>query len=80
VIVATRNQPTQIRFANNLTDNHIAWRDWVDQTLHWADPMGDGMNMDCYEGPIPAVPHLHGGEVPPVLDGGPDAWFTSDGA
>ena len=30
-------------------------------------------------GPIPAVAHLHGGEVPPVLDGGPDAWFTSDG-
>jgi FtsP/CotA-like multicopper oxidase with cupredoxin domain len=28
---------------------------------------------------IPAVPHLHGGEVPPVIDGGPDAWFTSDG-
>ena len=28
---------------------------------------------------IPAVPHLHGGEVPPVLDGGPDAWFTSAG-
>jgi len=23
--------------------------------------------------------HLHGGEVPPQLDGGPDAWFTSDG-
>ena len=23
--------------------------------------------------------HLHGGEVPPELDGGPDAWFTSDG-
>jgi spore coat protein A len=30
--------------------------------------------------PIPAVPHLHGGEVPPDLDGGPDAWYTSDGA
>jgi spore coat protein A len=29
---------------------------------------------------IPAVPHLHGGEVPPVFDGGPDAWFTSPGA
>jgi spore coat protein A len=28
---------------------------------------------------IPAVPHLHGGEIPPVLDGGPDAWFTSAG-
>jgi len=29
--------------------------------------------------PIPAVAHLHGGEVPPEIDGGPDAWFTSDG-
>lgn len=29
--------------------------------------------------PIPAVVHLHGGEVPPVIDGGPDAWVTSDG-
>lgn len=28
---------------------------------------------------IPATPHLHGGEVPPVLDGGPDSWFTSTG-
>ncbi|HET7826085.1 MAG TPA: multicopper oxidase domain-containing protein [Anaeromyxobacter sp.] len=32
-----------------------------------------------YDGPIAAVPHLHGGEVPPEIDGGPDAWFTSDG-
>jgi spore coat protein A len=30
--------------------------------------------------PIPAVIHLHGGEVPPELDGGPDAWVTSDGS
>lgn len=29
--------------------------------------------------PVPAVVHLHGGEVPPELDGGPDAWFTSAG-
>jgi FtsP/CotA-like multicopper oxidase with cupredoxin domain len=28
---------------------------------------------------IPATPHLHGGEVPPAIDGGPDSWFTSDG-
>jgi spore coat protein A len=33
-----------------------------------------------YVGPIPAVAHLHGGEVPPVLDGGPDAWFLSQAA
>jgi FtsP/CotA-like multicopper oxidase with cupredoxin domain len=29
---------------------------------------------------VPATPHLHGGEVPPELDGGPSSWFTSDGA
>jgi len=29
---------------------------------------------------VPAVIHLHGGEVPPELDGGPDAWVTSDGS
>lgn len=32
-----------------------------------------------YSGPIAAVAHLHGGEVPPEIDGGPDAWFTSYG-
>ena len=97
VIVATRNQPTQIRFVNNLgntaSSNVLAFVNSTDQTLHWADPLNDGANMcahiggmpmgDCaqhYAGPIPAVPHLHGGEVPPVIDGGPDAWFTSDGA
>ncbi len=67
----------------------------VDQTLHWADPINGELNMcnhmimpgmppsmGCglhYAGPIPAVPHLHGGYVPPTIDGGPDAWFTSDG-
>ncbi len=67
----------------------------TDQTLHWADPLNGEENMcnhmimpmmlptmGCdqhYAGPIPAVPHLHGGYVPPTLDGGPDAWFTSDG-
>jgi FtsP/CotA-like multicopper oxidase with cupredoxin domain len=40
-------------------------------------PMGEC--AEHYDGPIPAVVHLHGGDVPPVLDGGPDAWFTSDG-
>jgi FtsP/CotA-like multicopper oxidase with cupredoxin domain len=99
VIVATRGMPTQIRFVNDLGDtghsNLLAWLNSTDQTLHWADPFGDGMNMcahsvqpgmppmgNCglhYSGPFPGVPHLHGGEVPPVLDGGPDAWYTSDG-
>jgi spore coat protein A, manganese oxidase len=33
-----------------------------------------------YSGPIPGTPHLHGGEVPAGIDGGPDSWFTSDGS
>ena len=98
-IIATRGVPTQIRFVNDLGDTsttHVqVWKNSIDQTLHWADPLGGEMNMcnhmimpglppepSCgqpYSGPIPAVPHLHGGYVPPVLDGGPDAWFTSDG-
>jgi len=73
--------------------NLLAWLNATDQTLHWADPLNGEQNMcahmggvptgDCaqhYAGPIATVPHLHGGELPPVLDGGPDAWFTSDGA
>jgi spore coat protein A len=64
----------------------------VDQTIHWANPYGDncmGM-LDCnvtpddpccqpFTGSIPAVVHLHGGEVPSAFDGGPEAWFTPDG-
>lgn len=84
-----------VNTGNPLTDTRVlAYQYSTDQTLHWADPLNMEMN-DCnmaggipafgsncaqnYAGPIPAVPHLHGGEVPPELDGGPDAWFTSDG-
>jgi FtsP/CotA-like multicopper oxidase with cupredoxin domain len=43
--------------------------------------MGEPAEGECaenYLGPIPSVVHLHGGEVPPMIDGGPDAWYTSD--
>jgi FtsP/CotA-like multicopper oxidase with cupredoxin domain len=96
VFVNLRGTPTSIRYVNDLpltpeASGVIAYRDGIDQTLHWADPNGlmcsmAGMapNPACnwpFRGTgIPAVPHLHGGEVPPMLDGGPDAWFTSDGA
>lgn len=105
VIVATRGTPTQVRYINQLgdtaTSNLLAYTHSVDQTLHWADPLGNEANQ-CnmaammtmpdmrmgpegicalnYAGPIPAVPHLHGGEVPSWIDGGPTAWFTSDGS
>jgi FtsP/CotA-like multicopper oxidase with cupredoxin domain len=84
VIVATRGLPTQIRYINNLTAHGIAWRDWTDQSLHSAFHQSVGMPMPTvgdktkYLGPVLAVPHLHGGEVPAVLDGGPEAWFASD--
>ena len=101
VIVAMRGLPTAITFVNNLgyasTTNVLAYKNSVDQTLHWADPLNKEENAcaeaammnpglppvgECaenYAGPIPAVVHLHGGDVPPELDGGPDAWYTSDG-
>jgi FtsP/CotA-like multicopper oxidase with cupredoxin domain len=56
----------------------------IDMTLDWANPE----LIDCtdptaclgpWTGPIPIATHLHGGEVPPAFDGGPDAWFTQDG-
>lgn len=79
---------------NSDATNVLAYKYSTDQTLHWADPLNNEANMwnhmamppefdsegsKNYSGPIPACPHLHGGYVPPVLDGGPDAWFTSDG-
>jgi spore coat protein A len=84
VIVATRNQPTQIRYVNNLTANNIHWRDWIDQSLHSAfhqavgQPTPTSGDTSQYLGPVLAVPHLHGGEDPAVTDGGPEAWFASD--
>jgi len=87
VIVATRGIPTQIRYVNNLeaSDTTIHWRDWTDQTLHSAfhQAVGNPMPIPAdanthYMGPVLAVPHLHGGEVPAVIDGGPEAWFPSD--
>jgi spore coat protein A len=80
---------------DSTTTQVLAYKYSTDQTLHWADPLNNEANAcnmmgvvpafgsECaqnYAGPIPAVVHLHGGEVPPELDGGPDAWYTSDGS
>ena len=78
VVLAVRNTPTRITWVNELptgASSSTYWEDWTDQTLHWA--LGTH-SMDHYRGVVPAVAHLHGGEVPPQLDGGPDAWFTPD--
>ncbi len=84
VIVAARNHPTEVRYVNNLTANHIFWREWTDQSLHSAFHQAVGVpmptigNPNHYQGPVLAVPHLHGGEDPAVIDGGPEAWFASN--
>ena len=87
--------PTTITWLNELgtteTTQVLAYKRSTDQTLHWADPQALGcdtgqvpaVGSPCtrnYAGPIPAVVHLHGGEVPPQIDGGPDAWFLSQPA
>jgi spore coat protein A, manganese oxidase len=55
----------------------------VDQTLHWANPMGllpgSQYRFSPYSGPQPVVPHLHGGELRSDSDGGPDEWWTPGG-
>ncbi len=95
-IESTKGTATNVTYANDLVDTTIPGDQTgtlyklitVDQTLHWADPLGTSRNNNCevppatgvctqpYSGPVPAVTHLHGGEVPSTSDGGPDAWFT----
>ncbi|HEY6196724.1 MAG TPA: multicopper oxidase domain-containing protein [Candidatus Eisenbacteria bacterium] len=73
--------PASIRYVNNLTGPGgsapvLQSMITVDQTLHWADPLGQAGSMKAYAGPVPAVTHLHGGEVPSAYDGGPNGWWT----
>jgi FtsP/CotA-like multicopper oxidase with cupredoxin domain len=92
-IEARRGIPTTVTYINSLINPVLQQYITVDQTLHWADPLGLECMMtpaDClatpsdaccqpYSGPVPAAVHLHGAEVPSAFDGGPDAWFTPDG-
>ena len=92
VVVAERGVPAYPTYINELPDpagfvqaNLLP----IDQTLDWANPLstdclpdanGDYTNPLCgllpYTGPLPDSVHIHGGEVPPASDGGPDSWFT----
>ena len=78
---------TNVLAYKNSTDQTLHWADPLNKEQNACSEeamMNEGMPPvgECanhYDGPIPAVVHLHGGDVPPELDGGPDAWFTSDG-
>jgi FtsP/CotA-like multicopper oxidase with cupredoxin domain len=87
-VEAKQNVPTTVIYGNGLRSPKLQSLLPVDQTLDWADPKGLGCDlqanpsMDClkaYTGPVPMVVHLHGSEVPPAFDGGPEGWFTSTG-
>ncbi|MER7848943.1 multicopper oxidase domain-containing protein [Kitasatospora sp. NPDC096077] len=82
-VEAWEDRPTTVRYVNNLPGvdggSRVAPLLTVDQTLHWADPLDRMGSFDPYRGPVPAVAHLHGGEVPSTVDGGPQGWFTSAG-
>ena len=61
----------------------------IDPTIMWANPNlmatpaspfpGFPPGFPTAQSPIPICVHVHGGEVPASVDGGPDAWFTIDG-
>jgi spore coat protein A len=81
-IEARRQTPVNVTYVNSLTNTFLQRQITVDQTIHWANPLGLSMNdparMTPYRGPVPVVTHLHGAEVHSASDGGPDAWFTPD--
>jgi spore coat protein A, manganese oxidase len=82
-IEATWNKPVQVKWINDLKDPvtgdclpHLLP---VDQTLHWANPLGPrdsrGTDNNPYLGPVPIVTHLHGAETNQESDGYPEAWY-----
>ena len=90
VVVAQRGIQTTPTYINALpfgASSRVQLLLPTDLTLDWADPTGlacvgqapTGTCAGNYFGPQPAVPHIHGGEVLPLFDGGPDAWWTPTG-
>ncbi|HET7788290.1 MAG TPA: multicopper oxidase domain-containing protein [Myxococcales bacterium] len=90
-IEARQGVTTTVSYTNSLVNTRLQNLLTVDQSLHWADPLGTTAANNCvngpplaepctepYAGPIPAVVHLHGAEVLSQYDGHPDAWFTPD--
>jgi FtsP/CotA-like multicopper oxidase with cupredoxin domain len=96
VVIAEKGVAAYPKYLNNLpsTTSSVLVNLPIDMTLDWANPLGlvcgkdalgDYIDPACgmippYSGPVPIATHLHGGEVSPAFDGGPDAWFTPDGA
>jgi spore coat protein A, manganese oxidase len=81
-IEAQRHTPTTVTYVNNIPSPNNSQLEsllTVDQTIHWADPLGKMGSTSPFAGSIPTVVHLHGAEVASTSDGAPEAWFTRDG-
>jgi spore coat protein A, manganese oxidase len=67
-----------VQYENHLTG--VRYSDFnilADQTLMMNGyDLNGNILKDPYNGDIPMVTHLHGGEIPSNSDGGPTAWFT----
>jgi bilirubin oxidase len=84
-IEARYGKPVRVKWINGLVDangNYLPHLLPVDQTLHWANPLGglagrDGHSMDPtpYTGPVPMVTHVHGAHTDDESDGFAEAWY-----
>ncbi len=89
-VEADFNIPVRVKWINGLVDssgNFLPHLLSVDPTLHWANPPGGAAGRDMrpdfsgqptpgpYTGPVPIVPHLHGGHSAQESDGYAEAWF-----
>jgi FtsP/CotA-like multicopper oxidase with cupredoxin domain len=88
-IEAKHQQPVRVKWINDLVDangNFLPHLLPVDQTLHWANPVGNCMDgttgTDCrgtnpapYTGPVPMISHVHGADTYEWSDGYPEAWY-----
>ncbi len=78
-------RPAVVKWVNELVDGQGGYLPHllpVDQTLHWANPVGPrdrhGTDQAPYAGPVPMVTHVHGAHTPEESDGYPEAWYLPD--
>jgi spore coat protein A len=84
-IEADWEKPVRVKWINGLVDgtgNYLPHLLPVDQTVHWANPLGppdtEGTSQDSYTGPVPMVTHVHGAHTAEESDGYPEAWYLPD--
>ena len=84
-IEARWRRPVRVRWLNQLVDGKGRYLPPilpVDQTLHWANPVGGSAGRDShgadgapYTGPVPITTHVHGAKTFEDSDGYPESWF-----